>query len=135
MMAKAAKIQAPTPPIPPPPPINPLHDLTQGYPRLAGRMGIIPETGMSKRFGALNARNFLYMQNELMFLEAKLKLAEAADAATPNSDKQNYRRDFWCMMRSEHAGPDTVQLNLVKQIRTLLKEYSGSNLPKRLNLL
>jgi hypothetical protein len=87
-------------------------------------MGITPEVVMFKRFGAPNARNLLYMQNELMFLEAKLKMAEAADAAAPKSEKQNYRKDFWCLLNSEIIGPDTIQIDLVRRIRDLLKEYS-----------
>ena len=42
---------------------DPFHDLIPGYPKLAGRMGIMPEIGMFRRFGALNARSLLYYQN------------------------------------------------------------------------
>lgn len=59
-----------------------------------------------------------------MFLERKLRMAEAADAASPVGDKCNYRNDFWFMLKSEMDGPDTVQINLVRRIRELLKEYS-----------
>ena len=87
-------------------------------------MSLAPETAMFKRFGALNARNLLYMQNELVFLEAKLKMAEAADAAAVKCSRSNFRRDFCCMLESEVAGLDTSQLMLVRRVRKLLKEYS-----------
>ena len=107
-----------------PPVIDPLHDLQDGYPKLAGRMGIQPEMAMFKRFGALNARNLLYMQSELMNLERCLKRAEMEDAMARQGDKPNYSRDFYWLRYSELVGPDTRQLNLIKRIRDVLKEYS-----------
>jgi hypothetical protein len=87
-------------------------------------MAILPETAMFKRFGALNARNLLYMQSELMILEARLKQVEAEDAMAPEGKKQDYSREFYWLQYSEIVGPDTKQLNLVRRIRELLKEYS-----------
>jgi len=111
----------------PPPLIDPLHDLQDGYPKLAGRMGIQPEMAMFKRFGALNARNLLYMQSELMNLERTLKRVEMEDAMARQGDKPNYSRDFYWLHYSEFVGPDTRQLNLIKRIREVLKEYSTSS--------
>jgi len=50
-------------------PASPLHDLIPGYPKLAGRMEIMPEIAMFRSFGALNARSLLYYQSELAHLE------------------------------------------------------------------
>ena len=108
----------------PPPPIGPLHDLQNGYPKLAGRMGIQPEMTTFKRFGALNARNLLYMQSELMNLERTLKRVVMEDAMARQGDKPNYSRDFYWLHYSELVGPDIRQLNLIKRIREVLKEYS-----------
>lgn len=41
-----------------------------GYPSLAVRMGVFPETAIFKRFGDLSARNLLYLQAELFHLRA-----------------------------------------------------------------
>lgn len=106
-MPKRPKAGSFRPPLPPTQPVDPLHGLIEGYPILAGRMGLAPETAMFKRFGALNSRNSLYMQNKLMFPEGKLKMAEA-DAAAVKSDRFNYRRDFWCILNSEIVDPDTI---------------------------
>jgi hypothetical protein len=57
--------------------------LVTGYPRIAGEIGFNPELAMFRRFGALNARNLLYLQNELAQLELKLKKAELKDSADP----------------------------------------------------
>jgi hypothetical protein len=118
-----------------PPPIDPLHDLQLGYPKLAGRMAVLPEIAMFKRFGALNARNLLYMQSELMMLEARLKQVEAEDAMTMQNRKQDYSRDFYWLHYSEIVGPDTKQLNLIRRIREILKDYSAFPASMMLNAL
>jgi hypothetical protein len=75
-------------------PPNALHDLIKGYPKLAGYMGLAPEIAMFRRFGALNARNILYLQSELVVLEARLKFVEAEDAKAVGV-KSKYARDFF----------------------------------------
>jgi hypothetical protein len=56
-----------------------MEEVKRGYPRLAKVMG--PYTGMSvfKRFAELNARNLLYMQAEILFLEQYLNGLAALD--------------------------------------------------------
>ncbi|KAH6870402.1 hypothetical protein BKA58DRAFT_429530 [Alternaria rosae] len=68
-------------------PHGPFHDLIPGYPKLAGRMGIMPEIGMFRRFGALNARSLLYYQDELAYLEDQLKEVGAEDAKSSEGMK------------------------------------------------
>lgn len=108
-------------------PQDPFPDLVMGYPKLAGRMGALPEIAMFRRFGALNARNLLYMQNELYSLEEELKMIEAADSKSDVGNKKMYSRD------SSWLSPDIVphlqdgdyrQRDLVLRIRQLLREYS-----------
>jgi hypothetical protein len=38
-----------------------LDEFVVGYPRMAARMGLIPETAMFRRFRTLNCRNMLYL--------------------------------------------------------------------------
>jgi hypothetical protein len=52
------------------PAIDPLADLVQGYPKLAGRMALDPDMQMFCSFGALNMRNLLYLQNDLVYIES-----------------------------------------------------------------
>jgi len=105
-------------------PTDPLFDLQLGYPKLAGKMGIMPETAMFRKFAALNVRNLLYLQSELMMLERRLKIAELEDGASTDGEKNLYARDYFCLEKSEYKGPDVKQLHLVRRIREVLKEYS-----------
>ncbi|KAF2192335.1 hypothetical protein K469DRAFT_730925 [Zopfia rhizophila CBS 207.26] len=73
-------------------------------------MGLFPETAIFRNFGALNARNLLYYQAELIYLENKLKKAEERDS---HSEKGRIT-----------PSTDTTQLDLVMKIRSRLKEYN-----------
>ncbi|KAI4933519.1 uncharacterized protein J4E92_003186 [Alternaria infectoria] len=112
-----------TPPTPGEVPTDPLHDVIVGYPKLAGRMGVMPEMAMFKRFGSLNARNLLYMQNELMYLEMQLKYIEAKDQASDDGNKGLYGYNFFWMKHSESDEKGNEQIKLVMRMRKLLKEY------------
>ena len=109
---------------------HPFHDLVPGYPKLAGRMGIMPEIGMFRRFGALNARNLLYYQNELMYLEDELKEEEAGDANSPEGKKAMYSHDAYWLNTANRTTDDELrdgdmrQRDLMMRFRCLLKEYS-----------
>jgi hypothetical protein len=97
----------------------------KGYPKLACSMGIRPESGIFRRFGALNARNLLCLQAELTHLEDALKIAKYKDSRNPVGEKVNYSRDwYWKEMSSLTSNEDTAQLNLVRKIREKLAEYS-----------
>ena len=104
---------------------DPFHDLVPGYPKLAGRMGVMPEITMFWRFGALNACNLLYMQNDLYDLEEQLKKAEADDAKSKEGEKRFYAQDcFWTEADAGDGVEDTKHHDLVVKMRGLLKQYS-----------
>ena len=107
----------------PDPPNGPLHDLVIGYPKLAGRMSVVPQTAAFRRFGALNTRNLLYLQSELTDLERDLKEAEREDSLSDKGRKKRYAVDHRWLIRSHRDG-DTKQLDLFNKIRAKLKEYS-----------
>lgn len=99
----------------------------KGYPTLAEHMGHMPQLGIFRRFGALNARNLLYLQAELTFLEEMLILAEKRD-----NDHSDIREDFggnWYDLSNSGAGNEEMrrQWELVLRIREKLKEYSTTN--------
>lgn len=83
---------------------------------------------MFRRFGALNARNLLYVQNDSVVLERELKEMEAEDAKSPDGMKERYRRDsYWLSTANiEINGAlrdgDTRQHDLVLEMRRLLNE-------------
>jgi hypothetical protein len=106
---------------------HPLDEFVMGYPRMAARMGLIPETAMFRRFGALNCRNILYLQNELCQLECDLQKREWADSASTTGMKRDYARDaYWLHSASAARDGDAKQRDLVMRLRTTLREYSSS---------
>ncbi|KAF2748370.1 hypothetical protein M011DRAFT_400388 [Sporormia fimetaria CBS 119925] len=106
---------------------DPLKKFVRGYPKLAGRMALVPETAMFRRFRALNFKNLLYLQNEIMTLEKKLQRWEKHDSRSPVGMRHWYARDnaFLCSSSVERDG-GTEQRDMVLKIRELLKEYSPS---------
>ena len=93
---------------------------TMGYTNLASLMGKNPEVAIFRRFSALNAKNLLYLQAELVNLEARLQ-RYAADSA--NSRNGVYEIDWFALSRSEKDG-DRRQWDTFLEIRAKLKEYS-----------
>ncbi|KAF1950487.1 hypothetical protein CC80DRAFT_482584 [Byssothecium circinans] len=110
--------------------MDPLKGHPAGYPKLAGRMGIMPTAAMFRRFGALNARNLLYFQSELMSLEKKLFKAEAEDSESDKGMKSKYAKSFFWLNTStnvkdgELRDGDTTQRDLVMKMRELLRDYN-----------
>lgn len=94
--------------------------LTMGYTKLASLMGENPEIAIFRRFSALNAKNLLYLQAELVNLEARLQ-RYAADGA--NAKNGVYETDWFALSRSEKDG-DQRQWETFLNIRAKLKEYS-----------
>lgn len=105
-------------------PPNPRSVYTAGYPRIATRMSLLPETAIFRRFSALAARNLLYYQNELSELETELKELERADAASEIGKKKKYVRDAYSLMiATEDRDRDTEKRDLVLRMRRVLREY------------
>lgn len=102
---------------------DPLRHLVIGYPKLAGQMEIQPETAIFRRFGALNARNLLYLQAEIMTLEKQLCEREVMDNGDEKGMKSQYALDWFWLSQSADDG-DIEQLRLILKIRELLKEYN-----------
>jgi hypothetical protein len=98
-------------------------DLVIGYPKLAAKIGILPETGIYRRFSALNAQNLLYYQAELTYLERRLKEQQLRDDHEKQGHGPEYGVDWYWLIHSPEEG-DALQLGLVLKIRNLLKEYS-----------
>jgi hypothetical protein len=94
-----------------------------GYPKLARYMGASPEIAIFRRFVALNAKNLLYLQAELVHLEKKLHEFETRDSQSSEGMKSQYARDWFWLSRSENDGNDD-QWQTVLAIRKKLVEYS-----------
>lgn len=85
-MPALEKPPTPTSPIIEFPP-HPLDAFVPGYPKIAARMSLIPETAMFRRFGALNARNLLYLQGDLARIEEELVKLEWSDSQSSHEKK------------------------------------------------
>ncbi|KAF2799790.1 hypothetical protein K505DRAFT_356268 [Melanomma pulvis-pyrius CBS 109.77] len=106
-------------------PADPLQHLVVGYPKIAGQMNIQPETAIFRGFGELNAKNLLYLQAEIAYLEKKLRDCEIADSRNAAGEKSNYAVSWYWLSQSKADG-DTKQLDLVLRIRKLLKKYNAA---------
>lgn len=110
----------------PPSSLEGLDRFVPGYPKLAGQMAMLPGIAIFRRFGALNARNLLYLQSELTDLEAALLHAEARDNAHPKWEKRAHAKDWYWIQHSVHVeDEDSVQYGLVMNIREKLNEYNS----------
>lgn len=105
---------------------HPLDKYFKGYPKMAARMGLIPQTAMFRRFGTLNARNLLYFQNELAEIEENLQEQALEDAKSDVGKKKLYSQYFyWLNDATEERDGDVKQRVLVMRLRETLKEYSN----------
>ncbi|KAI9773865.1 MAG: hypothetical protein M1840_006091 [Geoglossum simile] len=97
-----------------------LNNPVEGWPRVALLMAKTPDFAAFSRFRDLNVKSLLYYQAQLTNLRRKLHEMEYEDARGDDEEKREFagRADF--LMSSE--GSD--QLELIKEIRVLLKEYS-----------
>jgi hypothetical protein len=94
-----------------------------GYPRLSERIALKPETGIYRRFDALNARNILYLQAELCALERDLRLSEKEDNRDHIGNRSQYALDFEDMLEDSEK-QQVPQLVLIEKIRKKLNQYS-----------
>ncbi|USP78997.1 hypothetical protein yc1106_06271 [Curvularia clavata] len=90
-----------------------------GYPMIAERTALKPETAIYRRFDALNARHLLYLQAELSILEKKLHEVEEEDNAKGLGYAVNYQH-----LLEGHDGRGNIQLGLVKAMHKKLNEYN-----------
>lgn len=100
----------------------------RGYSQLAEYIGKYPESGIFRRFGSLNAKNTLYYQAELQYLEKKLLEIENRDYNM--SIRQPGLHDCtvdWHWLGGEQRDREKEeQLEIVTKIRKILPMYSMS---------
>lgn len=102
------------------------------YPRLVKYMNANPKTMMLRWFGSLSARNLLYLQSELVFLEACLRYVEKGDQASQIGKRNMYAvYAYWLNSSNSRTSEGllrdgrTKQTDFVLDIRETLKEYSS----------
>lgn len=102
-------------------------EVKDGYPGLSHLMGHDEALGIFKRFSALNSRNLLYMQAELLDLELQLDaFTESDDKAQTDSGSSRYARSAAELRASLHSENKSHrrQWQLMLEARNKLKEYS-----------
>lgn len=82
-----------------------------------------PETGIYRRFDALNARRILYLQAELCVLELAIQEIEARDSTDKENKRSGYATDYQEMLDTP-SNQHREQLELIKEMGRKLDEYS-----------
>lgn len=100
----------------------------EGYRSVAcflNEKGVIPSF---RQFGTLNIQNLLYMQAELVQLEAELQCIAREDAQSDDPDRQNFRYSHLKLQKSlEEGDGDDIQWRKILEIREKLENYSMHN--------
>lgn len=93
-----------------------------GYPQLAEFLRFDPSVWMFRRFAALNAKNLLYMQAELVNLEEELAMLEE-ESSKSNAGAMAQCRVF--ELKSSTLDPNVrKQWEKALEVRVMLREYS-----------
>ncbi|KAF2101100.1 hypothetical protein NA57DRAFT_74688 [Rhizodiscina lignyota] len=93
-----------------------------GYPGLAELMGKYRDLNIFSRFATLNARNLIYMQAEILYLERELKVITWVKHKSPLDADRAYEREASTLISSMEN--EDSQWNIVLKIREKLKEYN-----------
>jgi len=107
-----------------------------GYPSLAAFMASDDDksTSVYRRFDRLSARNLLYLQSELVELDAQQETLDVKDALDLNAATEEMEsvRDWRTLKaRANEAGNlrEKEQLRTALEIREKIKEYSSASPP------
>lgn len=102
----------------------------KGYPSLAAFIASDQDksTAIYRRFDRLSARNLLYLQSELVELEAQQDTFDAEDLRSTTSTEERKSTRDWRILKEKANEPGNIRekerLRLVEDIRNKIKEYS-----------
>lgn len=96
----------------------------EGYPKLARFIGEKPGCAIFRRFAALNARNLLYKQVELLELEHTLDEVEEENSRDPET--RAFQFEIRLLKAQPKGSRGWEQLDLMRQLDEKLKNYSKS---------
>lgn len=99
----------------------------RGYEKLSCLMSRHSEYSIVRKFRELNYRNILYLQAELVHLEAGLRQFTAADDNSDDPFRQHYGRHWPLLSASIESGHD-MQWTTILKVRHKLEEYSKSGI-------
>jgi hypothetical protein len=103
----------------------------EGYEDFSKYIASDADLSIYRRFGALGARNILYLQGELQALEAQLQKLDDEDREEIDKLSDNRRRDVvWAAKSWEsfyrqagNEGRQAEKMKLVIRLREVMKEY------------
>ena len=93
------------------------------YHKLAGMMANHGEVAIFRRFDQLNLKNLLYMQAELIHLEAELHQMELDEKSAANSSKPAYPFSVYDLREAACSGKVT-QWTKYQEVQSKLQAYS-----------
>ena len=94
-----------------------------GYDKLSVVMGTDAGMEIFRRFATLNAKTLLYLQAELIHLEAELNKIALEDSQSDDQDRKEYQYNVLAMKESVGRGDD-LQWKQALKIRETLQQYS-----------
>jgi hypothetical protein len=94
-----------------------------GYDKFADFIGDNPEMSIYRRFSKLGAKNILYLQAELVNLEAELGEIIKDDKTSGDEKKEPFPYSVWHLKDSLRDQDRNAQWSKVLEIRHTLKEY------------
>lgn len=105
--------------------VRELFQRANGHEPLAAYMGEFPESAIFRRFATLNARNILYYQAELAYLERILKEAAETDSQSGDSTLEQFGQ-WWFKLSHCDQFPcgSSEQWKIFLEIRRVLNDYS-----------
>ncbi len=99
-----------------------------GFPSFAAFIASDKDLAIYRRFDRLSARNLLYLQSEIIALEAELDELDGDDfnaARTRDLDVMQSARCWEAMVRGSAVfdSRDAARMELIRKLRGLMKEY------------
>ncbi|RFU75426.1 hypothetical protein TARUN_6820 [Trichoderma arundinaceum] len=98
-----------------------------GFAKVARWTALDPdkETYIYRKFDELAARNLLYLQSELLFLENQLSQLDKYDAKSDDMHLKDAIRTWETLAHQYHAGNENARarMDLIIKIRAKIKEY------------
>ncbi|KAI9771146.1 MAG: hypothetical protein M1840_002497 [Geoglossum simile] len=99
-----------------------------GYPDFAAFIASTKDFAVFRSFNRLSARNILYLQSELLYLQSQLDNFDQEDSSSRDISQKAAARCWRIFANPDPNGEtyehDQKRLELVLRIRPLLKEYS-----------
>jgi hypothetical protein len=93
----------------------------EGYIKVAHLMGSQEEFAILRRFRVLNMQRLLYLQAEILHLEAEAAQLAARDSV--HQDRQFHAKDWWSLSQGDEA-EDLEQWRKILELNEKLDQYS-----------